>query len=265
MKFSVVIPMYNAERTILRALSSIESQTAKDAITEVIVVDDGSTDACVEQLKKYIQKNKSTTIVLISQRNQGAASARNTGIRAASEDWIALLDADDEWMPRKLEAQRQILQERQDIDLLGCEINDFPVNLYFKRLTSLTRISLHALLIKVFPQTSTLVFRKHVFDRIGGFDETMSHGEDGRFLIDAVFTFNCFYFPEKLVVYDKGKPGFGAAGLSANIMGMRTGEKNNLDYLRKKNRIGTFVFFLASSYAAVKFLRRRAIDNIRYE
>ncbi|WP_375697499.1 glycosyltransferase family 2 protein [Pseudophaeobacter sp. TrK17] len=264
MKFSVVIPMYNAERTILRALRSIERQTIKDSIAEIIVVDDGSTDGCVEQLKKYIQENNSTTIVLISQRNQGAASARNTGIRAASEDWIALLDADDEWMPRKLEVQRQILLGRQDIDLLGCEINDFPVNLYVRRLTSLTKISLHALLIKMFPQTSTLVFRKSVFDSIGGFEETMSHGEDGRFLMDAAFTFNCYYFPEKLAIYDQGKAGFGTSGLSANIMAMRISEKKNLNYLREKNRISTFVFLLATSYAAMKFFRRRAIHRLRH-
>ena len=86
MKISVVIPAYNAERFLPRCLKSVFAQTLKPE--EVIVVDDGSTDNTAA-----LAAELGTTV--ISQTNSGIAAARNNGIRHASGEWIALLDADD--------------------------------------------------------------------------------------------------------------------------------------------------------------------------
>lgn len=97
MKYSVIIPLYNKEKYIERTLKSVLKQTFEDY--EVIVVDDGSTDNSLECARK-IQSNK---VKIVCQKNAGVAIARNTGIENSSGEYIAFLDADDEWYPNYLE------------------------------------------------------------------------------------------------------------------------------------------------------------------
>ncbi|HOM77565.1 MAG TPA: glycosyltransferase family A protein, partial [Anaerohalosphaeraceae bacterium] len=87
---SVVIPAYNCQAYIRRAIDSVLGQSRP--ADEIIVVDDGSTDGTAEAVRTYGAK-----VILIQQENAGVSAARNAGIRAASGDWIAFLDADDEW------------------------------------------------------------------------------------------------------------------------------------------------------------------------
>lgn len=95
--FSVVIPLYNKEPHIKRTLNSVLAQAIQDF--EIIVVDDGSTDKGIEVVKSF----KDPRIRLISQQNAGVSAARNIGVNEAKADFIALLDADDEWKPNFLE------------------------------------------------------------------------------------------------------------------------------------------------------------------
>ena len=97
MRFSVVIPLYNKENCIRKTLESVKKQRFKDY--EVIVVDDGSTDRSLEEAEKM----KCENISIIRQQNQGVSVARNTGILHAQGEYIAFLDADDEWEPGYLE------------------------------------------------------------------------------------------------------------------------------------------------------------------
>ena len=95
---SVVIPTYNRRQTIGRSIDSVLNQTLFPS--EIIVVDDGSTDGTSD----YIQSNF-PSIKLLSQPNKGVSAARNMGIKSADANWIALLDSDDEWFSQKLEKQ----------------------------------------------------------------------------------------------------------------------------------------------------------------
>jgi glycosyltransferase involved in cell wall biosynthesis len=97
MKISVVIPLYNKAPHIIRAIDSILNQSLP--ASEIIVVDDGSTDGG----RDIVNSINNPKIKLIRQENMGPTTARNTGIKAASNDLIAFLDADDEWMPDFLE------------------------------------------------------------------------------------------------------------------------------------------------------------------
>src|SRR5437016_10401011 len=99
---SAVIPSYNYGHFITDAIESALGQTYPHV--EIIVVDDGSTDDTREQLAPYSER-----VCYIHQENGGLSAARNTGIRAAKGEWIALLDADDVWHPRKLELQMNCL------------------------------------------------------------------------------------------------------------------------------------------------------------
>lgn len=92
MKFSIVIPLYNKENHIQRAINSVLNQTLPDF--ELIIVDDGSTDRSFE-MANTIQDPR---IRIIRQENRGVSAARNHGIMEAKHDWLAFLDADDEWM-----------------------------------------------------------------------------------------------------------------------------------------------------------------------
>ncbi len=109
---TVVIPAYNAAKTIERALASVLAQTAP--AQEVIVVDDGSTDATAHLAQ-------ARGVRVITQTNAGTGGARNAGIRAATGAWIALLDADDEWMPTKLEAQWDALAHRPEVGIVASD------------------------------------------------------------------------------------------------------------------------------------------------
>ncbi len=99
---TVVIPAYNAARYIERAIRSVLAQTYP--ADEVIVVNDGSTDTTSEKVRQFGDRIK-----LIEQANAGVSAARNAGIQAASGEWIAFLDADDEWLPNHLERHCTLL------------------------------------------------------------------------------------------------------------------------------------------------------------
>lgn len=107
---SVVIPAYNAGRTIAETLASVISQTHHHL--EIIVVDDGSTDDTVAVVEAYGKQD--SRIGLIRQANGGVAAARNTGISAATGPFIAPVDADDLWHPEKIERQLRVFMENDD-------------------------------------------------------------------------------------------------------------------------------------------------------
>ena len=108
MKISVIIPAYNAAAWIGRAIDSVLYQTL--AADEIIVVDDGSTDATADWVRRYGDR-----VVLIQQANAGVSAARNAGILAAANEWIAFLDADDEWLPDKLNIQTDLLKRNPEL------------------------------------------------------------------------------------------------------------------------------------------------------
>jgi len=96
-RYSVVIPVFNKEKYIKRTINSVLSQTYQDF--EIIIIDDGSTDDSLDKVREF----QDSRIRIIQQENQGVSAARNRGIKEANHDWIAFLDADDEWLPRFLE------------------------------------------------------------------------------------------------------------------------------------------------------------------
>lgn len=111
--FSVIIPAYNSENTIEKALDSLRNQTKPELIREVIVINDGSADATADKVEQYKKREScNLNIILYNQQNAGVAAARNAGIRMATADYLAFLDSDDCWAPEKLEWQEKNLKRK---------------------------------------------------------------------------------------------------------------------------------------------------------
>ncbi|MBI1250881.1 MAG: glycosyltransferase [Alphaproteobacteria bacterium] len=104
---AVIVPAYNAAATIDDTLHSVRAQTWR--ALEVVVVDDGSTDATAERARTHAAQD--ARIRYVRQSNQGVAAARNAGIAATASDFIATVDADDLWAPTKLETQMKAMRE----------------------------------------------------------------------------------------------------------------------------------------------------------
>ena len=211
---SVIIPAYNAAPYVVAAVDSALAQTY--APVEIVVVDDGSTDGTAEVLRPY---REAGTITYIYQKNAGLSSARNTGIRAARGDYVALLDSDDLFLPEKLLRQIGYLEVHPACGISYCAIAHFHeeepshmLNLDYAYYSGADVFS--ALLWKNFINPLSVVLRRSVFDIIGYFDENLKRSEDWDFWIRAAHAGIRFdYLPEVLAQYRmrKGSMSYGAA------------------------------------------------------
>lgn len=168
---AVVIPCFNAQKTIKSTLESVLNQTFASFI--IYAVNDGSTDNTLAVLNKF-QQEYPDKIVVITQANQGQAKARNTGIQKSDQQYIAFLDSDDIWHPEKLERQLDVLNSDMDIGMCytsalkidenGNEIGRIGVNpLYrgkcFKNLIVCNNIV-----------ASSVIIRRSSLNQVGFFD-----------------------------------------------------------------------------------------------
>ena len=174
-KISVVIPTLNRINTLQRALDSAINQTYKAA--EIIVVDNGSSDGTLKFLREQYPK-----ITILTENKIGVSSARNKGIKKSINQWIALLDSDDAWHPRKLEIQTSMLDSAlKEYNLIHTDEVWFRNNKHinqmkkhkkqggyiFERCLSLCCIS-----------PSSVLFKKNILDKVGLFDESLPVCED---------------------------------------------------------------------------------------
>ena len=171
---SVIIPVFNGEKYIEQSMKSVENQTYR--FVELIVVNDGSTDETESKILNFISKSN-LHVKLLTTVNQGASHAKNLGLRSSEGQLIAFLDADDLWLPNKLEKQVSLLLMNKDAIGVGCG--------YLKFLDNSTRrtkvlnffwqqksISAWALLEGPGPGfNSTILLKRNVLDKLGGFDE----------------------------------------------------------------------------------------------
>lgn len=167
---SVIIPAFNAEAFIEETLESALSQTLPPR--EVIVVDDGSTDNTAEIVRGYGKK-----VHLLEQEHLGVSVARNAALAVAGGEYIALLDADDLWMPEKLEKQVAYLDEHPEIDIVFCVVEQFT------RHAEIQLDPRHRILSG--PSTSGLLARRGGFDRVGPFDTSLVASEFMGWMMDA--------------------------------------------------------------------------------
>lgn len=206
---AVVLPCYNAESTLQRALDSVFAQTYRNC--HVCAVDDGSTDRTLEVLAA-----NSHRCSYLSQIHRGPAAARNRAIQMSNSPFLAFLDADDRWLPAKLQRQMALLQEQPDVGLVcsTCLLgesekeggralprNVHPTGRLFQELIS-----------NCFVFTPTVVIRRGCLEDVGLFRESLAVSEDFNLWLRIAARWRIAYLQEPLVVVHK-RP----ASLSATV------------------------------------------------
>ena len=201
-KVSVIIPAYNRVEYINQTVDSVLAQSYKNI--ELIVIDDGSTDSTYEKLEEYGEKINLLTHT--GHINKGQSASINLGLEKANGKYVAILDSDDFWEPKKLEIQVAFLEAHADIGLIYC--NGYGVDAEGKRYYDFynqdpneqndpNRVLLDCYIL--LPQNSLV--RKSVYDQVGFFNEEYRSAQDHDMLIRIAEVCKFAYLPEYVFNY----------------------------------------------------------------
>lgn len=202
-KVSVIIPTRNRAQMLKRAINSVLAQTYQDF--EVIVVSDGSTDNTDEVVSSYTDPR---IIYLKHRKSRGASAARNTGIRASRGKFIAFLDDDDEWVPRKLEVQVPVIEKSPpEIGLVYAWMEYFDesgdsIDIRSPKIKG--DIFVEMLERQAISGCPTIIMKKKVVNEVGFFDENLPRGNDGDYWRRVCKHYYVDFVPEVLVKVHTG-------------------------------------------------------------
>lgn len=201
-KVSIIIPTYNREHLIQRAIKSVLNQSYGEF--ELLIVDDGSTDN-TEEVVRQIKDDRIRYIRC--EENKGAAAARNRGIAEAKYDYIAFQDSDDEWYPSKLEKQMKVMLESSEkTGVVYCEYHYDGVN-GVEGISPSREIPLEQKQGYIFPEllagnmigTPTMLVKKECFDKVGLFNEKFPCLEDYELVLRIAREYEVGFVPECMV------------------------------------------------------------------
>ncbi|MFZ5997680.1 MAG: glycosyltransferase family 2 protein [Nitrospirota bacterium] len=262
-KVSVIIPVYNRVHCITDALESVLQQTYRNI--EIIVIDDGSTDATREVLAPYRHK-----ITYIYQDNAGPARARNNGIMRSSGAFIAFLDSDDLWSPEKIEQQVKAFMEDPQLGIVATNVmirypgNDVPTGFEAMDTATIRERFLDEFLMV----TSSVMIRKACLEEVGLFNESLYYAEDLDLFYRVARRYHARILPayltvnkrekEKNLMTDPSKRARLVADTLACFETLFAYPENRTKTERRKNRLRTFYRWIGVSdlYANPKFARR---------
>ncbi len=210
--FSVVIPLYNKAHIIDRTITSVLAQSFK--VFEVIIVNDGSTDNSIEVINQYLSDAR---IKVIHQDNQGVSSARNKGVLEAKFNYIAFLDADDEWLPDFLAKNIEAIRLFPNAGMFGCtswhkniitgHSNNSTLNRYANKIQRINYFENP----HVMPHTSAMVVSKKIFNQVfvngEGFPLGMKCCEDYACFNRMAFFTSIVYIGFPLAIRNNGVAG----------------------------------------------------------
>ncbi|MDR1847441.1 MAG: glycosyltransferase [Bacteroidales bacterium] len=204
MFFSIVIPLYNKAEYVAKTIESVLSQTYKNF--EVLIIDDGSTDGSLEVVGRYIDDR----IRIVQQKNAGVSAARNTGIKAAQYELIALLDADDWWDKSYLEEMSGLISQYPDVSIYSSQNATvrnaiiFPAKKILNSIDSIGCFDAIEMGIKLnyLPiHSSSVIFKKDILQASGLFDERIAYFEDYDFFLRIGIYSKLAYIEKKPLCY----------------------------------------------------------------
>lgn len=197
---SVIVPAYNAERTIIDTVASVLCQS--ESRIEVLVVDDGSSDRTPELVSGLSDRR----LRLIRQENAGVSAARNRGAREARGRFLAFLDSDDTWDPAKIEAEVSTLEAEPDAGLAYCwtrrvDLQGRQLGAGGARIEARGSVFERLILGNFIGGGCPFLVRREVFERVGGFDESIRTAEDWDFYLRVARIAQISCVPRVLVDY----------------------------------------------------------------
>lgn len=257
---TAVIPCFRCAGTIRRAVASVVHQTRAPA--QIILVDDGSGDDTLAVLRELERTYPNWIEIVPLQDNLGAATARNAGWAKATQPWIAFLDADDAWHPRKLEIQHAFMAAHPEVELCGhghrqIRHEDGLPN-WAPAPYKAKRIHMWPLLLSNKFVTPSVMIRRDIKHR---FIENKRHMEDHMLWLEIV----CHgghavkLSAELAAIY---KRPFGVAGLSSQIWPMERSDLDNYRRLYLQGCLKGYQYVALCGYSLVKYVRRLLIHKL---
>jgi len=250
LKVSVIVPVFNGELTISRAISSVNEQTR--SALEIIVINDASTDATGAVLGKLTQTSNTPLIVVTNPENVGPGVSRNTGWALARGDLIAFLDADDTWHPRKLELQVPRFESNSKLKMachdrsVGSILSWQPID---SRGVTWRDFSFKHFLVRNRCATPSVIVRTELPER---FDTSLRFAEDFHLWLTLTSTYGPVSYTSEVLVHCEN-PSYGGAGLSGNYWMMFKSEARAFLLLAKSGRLSWWLLPLVIMWSTTKF------------
>ena len=254
---SVIIPCYKCAKTIKRAVFSVLNQT--HVPKEIIFIEDASDDETLSLLQELKESYPDIIKLIIQDENRGVSDARNAGWDAATQPYIAFLDADDAWHPRKIEIQLGFMMENPDISMSG----------HAHRILSadgeLPSWDIERWAVKKISKPEILISNRFVTPSVmikAGVPFRFAHGK--RHLEDHLLWSEIICSGLKAVKISASlaaiyKFSYGIAGLSSQTQQMRRGEIHNYQVLHDHGQINFLVMLIFISISVIKFIRRQLV------
>lgn len=249
---TVIIPCYRCRDTVVRALDSVLAQTLSPA--EVLLIDDASDDGTLHVIREQAEHHGSWVKVISQARNGGAGLARNVGWEAATQPWIAFLDADDAWHPHKLETQWTWLSTQPEAQLCGHGTwlaADECMHLPVEGTPAATRLTLSNMLISNRLPTRSVMLRRDLPFRFSN----RRYAEDYQLWLKIIAAGHSAWRLE-VPLACSFRPDFSPGGLSGQLWRHEMNELAVLCELWRGKKFGLGVFLFAVAWSVAKFLRR---------
>lgn len=260
---TVIIPTFNSQKTIERAINSVVNQTFKSF--EIIIVDDCSTDIKCNEVLRVLANKYNYINVMFLEKNSGPATARNTAWNMAKGKYIAFLDSDDVWHPQKLEIQYKFLEKNKEVYFLWHHkkiIKHQKLNGFYNTIVddSINTIIVNPirLLFKHYTNgsTSSVMLRNNVKYR---FLDGKKYSEDYLLWLEILFNYKGVLLDTNLAASFKAD--YGESGLSLNLWKHEKGELETFRVLYKRCFISYLFYICASFFSLLKFVRRILISK----
>lgn len=251
---SVIIPMYNAERTIIECLDSVIFELVSTAYSwEILVIDDGSLDKSLMLVTQYRDLSSfKKNVRIYTQKNQGVSSARNVGLLNAKGEYIAFNDSDDRWIPGRIPKQISLLRERADVIL----VSGLYKNMHFNFDGSIIQLTIKKQILKNHVSPTCAVVRRSAISKSYLFDENMECGEDVNFFNRIICKGTALLICEKFAESILEKHSWGDTGLSAQLWKMEKGELRNLTEIYRLGHTSIVLYLGALLFSLFKYFRR---------
>lgn len=258
---SVIIPCFNCEGTIIRAVNSISNQTSQPK--EVILIDDGSTDESLSRLHEIRDHLGSSWIKILKiGNNKGPSVARNAGWNVAAQPYLAFLDADDIWHPRKIEIQYKCMQGNPEIAISGHHfrwLREGENPLSMPDIYAIKSVSKRMMLVSNYWATPTVMLKRDLKQR---FEPTKRHSEDYLLWLKIICNGYRANHIDLCMAYSYKAP-YGSRGLSGQLWAMEIGELDTYRRLRDDRLISWPWYIALSTFSVIKYLRRTMISAKR--